>query len=110
MHEDHALLDEYLEWLTETASELSEKTISKSQLQSLLLGAGLFLRDLEYSCFSDHEEITIPNYLVNTLMTPKDADPVTKLLQSIHDVMVGNDGDDNEYVHISNWIAQMLTR
>ena len=50
MHEDHALLDEYLEWLVETPSELSEETISKDQLQSLLLGVGLFL-NLEYSCF-----------------------------------------------------------
>ena len=110
MHEDCALLDECLEWLVETASELSEETISKNQLQSLLLGVGLFLRDLEYSCFSDHEEIPIPNPLFNSIMTPKDADTITKLLQSIHDVMVVKDGDDNGYVHISNWIAQMLTK
>ena len=36
IHEDHALLDEYFEWLVETPSELSEETISKDQLQSFV--------------------------------------------------------------------------
>ena len=46
--------------------------LNKNQLQQLLLGIAFVLRDLDFTCFADPEEI-LPNFLVESCMEKEDA-------------------------------------
>ena len=82
-HEDRGQLNDFLKWLTQTASGLSKQAIFKNQLQEILLGVGLFIRDHEFVCFSDHEETPVPAYLADSCMAASDADPINRVLEMI---------------------------
>jgi hypothetical protein len=53
----------------------------------LLLGVGLFLRDLHFACFVDYRETAVPNYLMESCMDAGDVDSVTSVLESISNVL-----------------------
>lgn len=84
----------------ETASGLSNQTTSKNQLQALLLGVGLFLRDHELACFTNHEEVPVPGYIADSGMAASDADSINRVLQSISNAI----HNDLGYVHLYNWV------
>ena len=89
-HEDRGYLDGFLGWLTQKTSGLSSQTVSKNQLQGLLLGTGLLIRDLELACFTDHGEIPVPDYLVDSCMAPSDTDSITQVLKAISNILHNN--------------------
>jgi hypothetical protein len=62
-------------------------TLNKNQLQELLLGVGLYLRDLELACFTDHDETPVPEYLVKSCMAADDVDPIIRVMELISDVL-----------------------
>jgi len=64
-----------------------ESSLNKNALQELLLGAGLFLRDLELACFENHEETPVPDYISNSHMAAGDLEPITKILESLSKVV-----------------------
>jgi len=70
--------------LTLKASGLSNQIpLNKNQLQELLLGVALFLRDLEFACFTNTEETSIPPYLVNSCMEATDVDSIGRVVDII---------------------------
>ena len=83
-HEDRETIDSFLRWLTLKASGLSNQIpLNKNQLQELLLGVALFLRDLEFACFTNTEETSIPPYLVNSCMEATDVDSIGRVVDII---------------------------
>lgn len=92
-HENRRLLDSFLEWSTQKVLGLSkQRSLNKNLLQELLLGVGLYIRDLQLACFTDHEEISIPDYLANTNMATNDVDPINRILQLITDAINHSSG------------------
>jgi hypothetical protein len=84
MHNSQESLDDFLQWLNSKSSGLSSQIpINKNQLQELLLGAALVLRDLEFCCFTDHDEIHVPSYIVNGCMRPSDIDSIAEVVEAI---------------------------
>jgi hypothetical protein len=72
--------------VTKNATTLSKKRLlSKNQLQELLLGIGLYLRDHTLSCFTDHGETPVPDHIANSKMVPTDIDPLLRVLQLLLD-------------------------
>jgi len=61
--------------------------VNKNQLQELLLGIGLILRDLEFARFVDADETPMPEYLANSCMEPTDIDSIATVLQILSTVM-----------------------
>jgi hypothetical protein len=49
----------------------------------LLLGVALVLRDLEFSCFVDHDEVTVPGYIINDCMQPDDIEPIGRVVETL---------------------------
>ena len=83
-HTDREILDSFLHWLDLKASGLSNQIhFNKNQLQELLLRIALFLRDLELSCFADHEEVSMPDHIANSCMEAADIDAMTRVLQTL---------------------------
>jgi hypothetical protein len=77
-------MDAFLHWLALKASSLPNQVhFNKNQLQELLLGVALFLRDLELSCFVDHKETPIPPFLINSCMEVTDVDPIGEVVETI---------------------------
>ena len=58
---------------------------NKNQLQELLLGVALVLRDLEFSCFVDHNETPVPGYIIESCMEPDDVEAITALMKILSD-------------------------
>ena len=82
-HNDRETLNAFLRWLASKVSGLSNQIpVNKNQLQELLLGIALYLRDLEYSCFVDSSEITVPDYINNSYMEPTDAQSIARIVES----------------------------
>ena len=79
-----------------------QPSFNKNALQALLLGIGLFLRDLEFTCFE--EETLIPEYLAQSCMLLADVDSITKDLKLVYEVL----GDDLGYVLLHNRVGQKL--
>jgi hypothetical protein len=78
---DHATLDSFLGWLNKRVSALSkQKTLNKNQLQGLLLGIGILIRDIEISQLSDPG--TIPNGIVDCCLLPEDVNPLFKVMKA----------------------------
>jgi len=57
------------------------------QLQELLLGIALFIRDLEFSCFVDPTETTLPDQLADSCMEPSDAESIGGIVESFFKVI-----------------------
>jgi hypothetical protein len=92
-HNNRRSLDGFLKWLDLKISGLSkQKSLNKNQLQELLLGVGLYLRDLELAHFTDHGETSVPDYLANSEMTESDADPLNRVLQLFSDALHKDSG------------------
>jgi len=84
VHNDRITVNGFLRWLALKSSGLSnEMPLNKNQLQELLLGIALFLRDLEYSCFVDHEEISVPSYIINGCLQPTDLEPIADVVDTL---------------------------
>lgn len=90
IHEDRILLDEFLAWLGVQVTGIATQIhFNKNQLQQLLLGFGLLLRDLEFCLFTDTDETPIPSFLANSCMVKEDAlvikATLDKLYKLVHD-------------------------
>lgn len=48
-----------------------------------MLGIALVLRDLELSCFMEHEETLIPAYLADSCMQATDFDSIANVVETI---------------------------
>ena len=84
IHQNTRSLSAFLEWLSQKASGLSKQQfLNKDQIQELLLGVGLYFRDLGLLCFTDHEETPVPDYLANSGMGADDANQIDRILQLI---------------------------
>jgi len=83
-HNDRDTINTFLRWLDSKASALTNQPyLNKNQLQALLLGLALILRDLELSCFVDQNETSVPEHLVNSCMKPDDIGSVASILETI---------------------------
>ena len=84
MHNDKISIDAFLRWLASKASGLSNQIpLNKNQVQELLLGIALFLRDLEFCCFVDHDEVHVPDYIVNSCMEPDDLGSISNVVDTL---------------------------
>jgi hypothetical protein len=84
IHEDRELLDEFLDWLDLQVSGMATQLhLNKNQLQQLLLGIGLLLRDLEFCCFTDTGESPIPSFLVESCMEKEDIEAIATTLNKL---------------------------
>jgi hypothetical protein len=82
-HNDRETLDSFLCWLALKTSGLSNQVhLNKNQLQELLLGVALILRDLELSCFVDHE-VTVPGYITNGCIKPSDIENIGRVVETL---------------------------
>ena len=81
-------MDAFLRWLASKASSLANQIpLNKNQLQELLLGIALVLRDIELSCFVEVEGTSIPLYLVNSCMVATDLDSIVNVVETISKVV-----------------------
>ena len=84
---------------------MSRQSPNKNQLQELLLGLGIFLRDVHLACFTDHEETPVPDYIANSCMVAADLDTASEVLKSLSDFL----NNDPGYVLLYNLAVKMLT-
>ena len=70
-----------------------QKSSNKNQLQELLLGAGICIRDHDLACFTDYEDTPVPDYLVSSKMAARDVDSIRVALNLLFDAL-----QDSEYV------------
>jgi len=90
MLNDRETNNSFLHWIATKASGLlNQIPLNKNQVQELLLGVVLFLRDLEFACFVDYDEVHVPNYIANSCMQADDlgsiANAVDTLLRATQD-------------------------
>ena len=67
------------------------------------MGVGLYLRDIELSCFTDYEETPIPDYLVNSKMIASNVDSISRVLQLLSDAVHHGSGyvsSELDYINI----------
>jgi hypothetical protein len=84
IHGDRELLDGFLRWLDLQVSGLiTQVHLNKTQVQQLLLGIGFLLRDLEFCCFTDTNEIVIPGFLVESCMNKEDIEIIAAILNKV---------------------------
>ena len=70
-----------MKWLNKNASDLSkQKHLNKNQLQELLLGIGLYLRDHELACFTEFEETPVPKVLAKRKMVAEDINTMNRVI------------------------------
>ena len=101
---DRDYLDGFFKWLGQEISQISKRTASKSKLQALLLGIGLFLRDQDLALFTDDETI-VPGHFAKSCIHADDWDVMLQILHSMREKM----NDDLGCVLLNNWILQILT-
>jgi hypothetical protein len=78
--------------LDQKASGLSkQRSLNKNQLQELLLGVGLCLRDHQLSNFAD-PDTPLPDFLINSKMTIEDGESITRILQLLSDAIHHDSG------------------
>ena len=85
-------------------SQISKWAASKSKLQALLLGVGLFLRDQDLALFTGEETI-VPGHFAESCIHPDGWDVTLQILHSMQEKM----DDDLGCVLLNNWISQILT-
>jgi len=69
-----------------------QRYLNKNQLQELLLGVGLYIRDLELSKYTDHEETPVPGYLSKSKMAISDVELIERMLQQLFDALKNGSG------------------
>lgn len=89
MHGDRDILDTFLEWLNSKASGLQkQKTLNKNQIQELLLGIGLALRDLYFANFiEDYDKSQVPAYFLTSKMVKEDHSELQKAVNTVQKVV-----------------------
>jgi len=87
-HKSRELLQEFLKWIQWKASELLKlKFAHKNQFFDLLLGIGLYLRDVYFTCSPDHKETSVPDDLEDSYMELEDSEILLGVLKSLSKVM-----------------------
>lgn len=71
----------------ETSALSEEKSLNKNQIQELLLGMGLYLRDYEFACFADVNEIVLPGFVAASEMKASDDTTINRILRSFSDAL-----------------------
>lgn len=89
MHGDRESIDSFLFWLNSQVSGLhKQNSLNKNQIQELLLGIGLALRDLEFVNFvEDYEETPIPGYLISSSLAAEDLSELEEAMDKIRKVV-----------------------
>jgi hypothetical protein len=89
MHSNRKSIDSFLLWLNSKSSALhKQKSLNKNQIQGLLLGIGLALRDLEFVNFvDDYEETPVPAYLIKSTLAAKDLSELEKAMRTVQEVV-----------------------
>lgn len=89
IHHDRELIDSYLRWLNSKVSGLHKQASpNKNQIQELLLGIGLALRDLDFVNFvEDYEAVFVPPYLISSAMEAKHLPELAKAIDGIQKVV-----------------------
>ena len=81
-------MEEFLNWLNLQVSGLPRQVhLHKNQLQQLLLGIAFSLRDLEFVCFTDHEETPLPQFLVGSHMEATDSQEISTALERLFQIV-----------------------
>ena len=81
-------MEGFLHWFDWEVSELTRQSrLNKNQLQQLLLGAGLLIRDLEFSCFTNVDETPMPPFVLHGCMEEKDAEAVERTLDAMLEIV-----------------------
>ena len=84
MLNDRETTNSFLRWIATKASGLlNQIPLNKNQVQELLLGVALFLRDLEFACFVDHDRVHVPDYIVNSCMQSDDLGPIANVVDTL---------------------------
>lgn len=74
----------FFHWLDLEVSGLARQIrLNKNQLQQLLLGAGLLIRDLEFSCFTDVDETPLPHFVLFSCMETEDVEAIESTLNAM---------------------------
>jgi len=82
------VLKEFLKWLQKKASGLLKlKSAHKNHFLELLLGIGLYLRDINLACSADHEETPVPGYMEKSAMKLEDSGILLGVIKSLSKVM-----------------------
>ena len=88
MHGDRELLDGFLDWLNLQVSGLTIQIhLNKIQLQQLLLGIGLLIRDLQFCCFTNQSETALPEFLLESCMAKEDALAIGAILDKLSKIV-----------------------
>ena len=81
--EDHATLDTFLGWLKKKIAVLAKQvSLNKNQLQELLLGIGLLIRDIDLSQYTNDHRI-IPDEVVESCLVEGDVVPLFAIMKSL---------------------------
>lgn len=82
------MLQNFLKWLQRKASGLLRvKFPHKNHFLDILLGIGLYLRDINLACSADHEESPVPDYMEDSFMELKDTGVILGVLKSLSKAM-----------------------
>jgi len=84
MLNDRETINYFLRWIATKASGLlNQIPLNKNQVQELLLGVALFLRDLELCCFVDHDEVHVPGYIANSCIQADDLGSIANVVDTL---------------------------
>jgi len=89
MHSNRESIDSFLLWLDSKSSSLyKQKSLNKNQIQELLLGIGLALRDLEFVNFvEDYDKTPVPSYLLYSNLAAGDLPELQKAMDTVQKVV-----------------------
>ena len=89
IHDSRELIETFLQWLNSKATGLHKQTpINKNQIQELLLGIGLSLRDLDFANFlDDYDEVLVPPYLISSRLLAEDLQELEKVMNTVQKVV-----------------------
>ena len=103
LHEDSELFEGFLNWMDRQVSGLSKQVyLHKNQLQELLLGLALAIRDARLACITDHEETPLPPFLLESHLDEDDLQKVGALVDAIFQVI----DDHIKWVGFSNCVIK----
>ena len=98
-------MEGFLHWFDLEVSELTRQScLNKNQLQQLLLGAGLLIRDLQFLCFTNVDEKPMPHFVLHGCMEEKDAEAVKKILDAMLEIVCNH----SERVNLLTPLLQKL--
>jgi hypothetical protein len=88
VHAGRKVFVAFLDWLKVQVSGLPvQGHFTKKQLQQLLLGLGLTLRDHELACFTEHAENPLPPFLLDSCMEAADIEVINTTLDNFFDII-----------------------